>query len=552
MERKENNVSRVAKMLEEASTLLKSDASGNSGIQETLNRASSMLQQSSSSGLFRRLNRNERLRAANPYQLPSTSRRSSQPAKVKAKKPLEFALLKCFDEDEEEPFHLKWDSVVAEGMLMLGEDDDENAIRLAVTQSLSNKLPLLGKDDFEFAKVRYKQIKCLELSPGTEYNYPVIKKLVGQGLLYLKVKQGFEFVYEEKTDQEEEKKSVVIIDDGKDDEKSDEEFSKPTFGDNEKSEEAQSSQENPECIQSSSISTPETLCPNLSGNDIDLLVKEIQKQSLLDPVEILRFLQKQMVKGRALEISNPSEPLEGETNHICVDRQNLITSTFAELESIEDLNITFEVDFMGEIAQDLGGPRKEWIRLMNAALKAKYFDNGLKEFLSEQYYFVGVMVGVALLQNGQIPYLPLDITNSITDENSPNSCIANLKRGLDMFGLRQLFQRVPVLLHLLRPRTSTTTAKMLIHLLKPQFSEEGSSSFLKEKEIYTLFVKYIRQVASGRREPITLGSILVFVTGADEQPILGFATPPGISFTQCDTITSHKVIIINSIGLLEL
>lgn len=572
----ENNIDRAAKMLEEASKLLKSDASGSqpsqsqsnqSKIQETLNRASNMLQQSSSSGLFRRLNRSERLRASNPYQQQSTSRRSSRPVKVKVKKPVEFALLKCFEEDEEEPFHLKWDSVVAEGILMLGEDDDEDAIRSAVINSLANKFPLLGKNDFEFTKVRYKQIKSLELSPGTEYNFPVVKKLAGQGLLYLKAKQGFEFVYEEKSDRRSDEKCILIYDD-KDkvtDDENDECFSKPTFGEDKKSETTENSQTKKEVEQETVqkaeqessqsrvnidsahvplIDTLEPQCPNLSGNDVNLLVKKIYDQSLHDPVEILRYLQKEMVKGRALEITNTSETFEGETNHICVDRHNLISSTFAELESIEDFNITFEVDFIGEIAQDHGGPRKEWIRLMNAAIKEKYFSNGLKEFLSEDYYYVGVMVGIALLQNGQLPsYIPLDITNTLLEINSPNECVSNLKRGLDIFGLRQIFQRLPTLLHLLRPSNTTMTARMLIHLLKPQFSEEGSSAFLKEKEMYSLLIKYIRQVASGRREPITLGSMLAFVTGAEEEPILGFAIPPSITFKTCDETVKQQVIL---------
>lgn len=55
---------------------------------------------------------------------------------------------------------------------------------------------------------------------------------------------------------------------------------------------------------------------------------------------------------------------------------------------------------MGEKARDLGGPRKEWIRLMNLAIKEKYFDHGLREHLSDDYFYVGIMMGIALLQNG--------------------------------------------------------------------------------------------------------------------------------------------------------
>lgn len=81
---------------------------------------------------------------------------------------------------------------------------------------------------------------------------------------------------------------------------------------------------------------------------------------------------------------------------ITVDRSNILKTTFAEFESIGDFCKTFEVDFMGEEARDLGGPKKEWI-LMNQAMKEKYFANGLREFLADDYFFVVVMMGIALL-----------------------------------------------------------------------------------------------------------------------------------------------------------
>ena len=54
---------------------------------------------------------------------------------------------------------------------------------------------------------------------------------------------------------------------------------------------------------------------------------------------------------------------------------------------------------MGEKAKDLGGPRKEWIRLLNLSIKEKYFDHGLRQYLADDYCYMGI----ALLQNGQLP-----------------------------------------------------------------------------------------------------------------------------------------------------
>ena len=71
--------------------------------------------------------------------------------------------------------------------------------------------------------------------------------------------------------------------------------------------------------------------------------------------------------------------------------------------------VTFEVDFMEEKVRDFGGPRKEWIRHMNFAIKEKYFDQGLREHISDDYFCVGIMMDIVLLQNGQLTtFLPVN------------------------------------------------------------------------------------------------------------------------------------------------
>lgn len=53
----------------------------------------------------------------------------------------------------------------------------------------------------------------------------------------------------------------------------------------------------------------------------------------------------------------------------------------------------------------------------------------------------------------------------------------------------------------------------------------------KTPQIYwTYFVIFFFNFAGGRRGNITLQSILQFVTGSDEEPILGFALDPSITF----------------------
>ena len=52
-------------------------------------------------------------------------------------------------------------------------------------------------------------------------------------------------------------------------------------------------------------------------------------------------------------------------------------------------------------------------------------------------------------------------------------------------------------------------------------------------------MKYARNVANGRREPITVNSLLLFVTGAAEEPVLGFTSHP-ITFL-CEDENSVEV-----------
>jgi len=59
-------------------------------------------------------------------------------------------------------------------------------------------------------------------------------------------------------------------------------------------------------------------------------IKKLVDDDIDNPVEMLRFLQKTIVTGRALEISSPSEALEGETNFINIDRDDILVTAFTE------------------------------------------------------------------------------------------------------------------------------------------------------------------------------------------------------------------------------
>ena len=114
------------------------------------------------------------------------------------KKPFEFALLRANSEEsdeEDEVETLKKEKIIER--IVINEDDDESSVRGKIASSLKGQYSLLGPNDFDFVKVTQKRISVLRLGENTEYSYSVVKKLAGQGLLYIRIKQAFDFVVNE-------------------------------------------------------------------------------------------------------------------------------------------------------------------------------------------------------------------------------------------------------------------------------------------------------------------------------------------------------------------
>lgn len=80
-----------------------------------------------------------------------------------------------------------------------------------------------------------------------------------------------------------------------------------------------------------------------------MIVKFCQENSIVDPVEILRKIQQEMVTGRPLEIEDVSQCIEGDTNFVMVDRLNLLTTARDEIESLTNLRPTLEIQFYNEV-----------------------------------------------------------------------------------------------------------------------------------------------------------------------------------------------------------
>ena len=104
------------------------------------------------------------------------------------------------------------------------------------------------------------------------------------------------------------------------------------------------------------------------------------------------------------------------------------------------------------------------------------------------------------------------------------------RRGLDRLGMYQFFQHLNQFISIIissSPREAYCQKPYSV-VPTPIFRGEKQQATVR-KIVYNKFIKYVRQYAAGRRIA-TLKDILIFVTCADEIPILGFAKQPFISF----------------------
>ncbi|XP_052286845.1 uncharacterized protein LOC127882320 [Dreissena polymorpha] len=292
-------------------------------------------------------------------------------------------------------------------------------------------------------------------------------------------------------------------------------------------------------------------------NDLTTVVMECatycRSHNISNPVDILRIYQERTVIGRPLEINedNLNTGIEGETNFIMVDRSNLIQTAFDEISTltVNNLRKCLEVQFYGETAVDYGGPRKEFFSLILQQLQKEYFDP-LREW-SNDYEVVGKIMALSTVQNGRLPRLMSEeVLQEVFVSESPRPFALDLRKGLNSLGIVQLTLELPTFMHLFTPvPPMSLTLKMTTSLLVPFFSSEGSNRRQKETSMYSTFIKYMREAASGRRREVSLGSILKFATGTEEEPVLGFCIKPSIHFVEADTFLPTANTCVNRLNL---
>nr|XP_058969518.1 uncharacterized protein LOC131795926 [Pocillopora verrucosa] len=150
------------------------------------------------------------------------------------------------------------------------------------------------------------------------------------------------------------------------------------------------------------------------------------------------------------------------------------------------------------------------------------------------YLFIA---GFSLLQGGPLPtFLAEDQLQRIfkkDDLTNLGEAETQFRVGLERFGLVELLHGKPSLSFLFRKTAVLPmTYPKLVKLLDPIFSDEATNQRQREERTYRLFLNYLKEVSAGRRVDgnISLHSILKFVTGCENEPVLGFQMKPTICF----------------------
>eukprot|EP00794_Sanderia_malayensis_P012620 gene12620-13909_t len=417
-------------------------------LNQTLGRARSMIQQASSSGLLRRLSRTERLRSTATATMSSVSKPPKKP-KLEETRPFEFVLMN------------------------FGEDHDVEKVKLCGQGAICVML----KPEFSFMLETTSLEDDVECLPASSANSLSTSTVSSANILPQNTN------------------STLISKENMTVPSALESFEGDTTGPSDGSQSTTSNQDeflnNATGMLDDTSTHSNTSCDKSLDGAIKACIAYCKEKEISEPVEILRQVQKYVITGRKLEPTDESEALDGTTNFILIDRHNVLVTAFDELKAMKtDPRLTLEVSFYGENAQDFGGPRKEFFNLAVGEIKAKYFDKGWREHLTEDYEMVGLILAMSMLQSG-----------ILQSSSQPSS-------------------------------SSTLTLKRLLLLLKPTFSEEGNNKRMFENSVYSCFVKYARNVASGQRQRLSLDNLLKFATGACKEPCLGFSIHPCIDFVQ--------------------
>ena len=299
-------------------------------------------------------------------------------------------------------------------------------------EAIKGSYPLLNEDDFVFMMATRRTLT--EPVKSCEFDFNSIKLLIGQGSLYVMLKEHKEFLLKNSFSSDEDLLSTNALERNGDQEplevNGNQQESLEINGNQELVEINNANDSGDEVIDASTFFTQ---CQNELELDkvIILIADYCKRKDITNPVEILRIIQKCIVQGRKLEIEDPTMENVGPTNFLAIDRYNIFKTTKEEMGLIgeNDIRKTLEIYFYDEFAKDLGGPRKEFFEIFLQSVENSHFKPEMRD-LSEDYVLIGTMIALSFLQNGPIFDFGLDL-EKIFDNSDQSICIENLRQGLN-------------------------------------------------------------------------------------------------------------------------
>ena len=380
-----------------------------------------MITNASQSGAMRGLNQRERLRST-PYP-------SKKPSETLKK--VKFVLVRNCNATEQN-ITISDEIIILRGLVELQSSFKEADIRKSLIEAIKGSYPLLNEDDFVFMMATRRTLT--EPVKSCEFDFNSIKLLIGQGSLYVMLKEHKEFLLKNSFSSDEDLLSTNALERNGDQEplevNGNQQESLEINGNQELVEINNANDSGDEVIDASTFFTQ---CQNELELDkvIILIADYCKRKDITNPVEILRIIQKCIVQGRKLEIEDPTMENVGPTNFLAIDRYNIFKTTKEEMGLIgeNDIRKTLEISFYDEFAKDLGGPRKEFFEIFLQSVENSHFKPEMRD-LSEDYVLIGTMIALSFLQNGPIFDFGLDL-EKIFDNSDQSICIENLRQGLN-------------------------------------------------------------------------------------------------------------------------
>nr|XP_034320468.1 uncharacterized protein LOC105328763 [Crassostrea gigas] len=166
-----------------------------------------------------------------------------------------------------------------------------------------------------------------------------------------------------------------------------------------------------------------------------------------EAVAVLNQFTRVFLAGRPLDVQREDETIEGDTSPIYVSRESCLRDSIEELCHQKNLRFPLEVTFLGELAQDLGGPRREFFEKALIEMKEELFyttpNSEIRlveniEFLAtKMYFYSGLLIGLSVLEGGPCP----EFLDQALNHSENSEYWDQFRRGLNRVGLLTLLEK---------------------------------------------------------------------------------------------------------------